>query len=94
LEVLDPGTTAELKPGFEAVALELSPFKITLDEEASVGAIGVEESSPQPKNTATAPAASKEHNKRFFIFFLFTLSIKLDFIARKGTKKSFLKENL
>ena len=92
LEALELGATEELEPGFRAIALELLPPSTTwLDEETCVGANGVAESSPQPISMATALAAHKELNKRFFIIFLFTPRLKLDFIARKGTKKSFLK---
>jgi hypothetical protein len=95
-KTLDPGTTAELKPGSEVVTLELlsTPGTKFVEEDKifdCVGANGVEESSPQPKNTAIALTAHKELNKRFFIFFLFTLFLKIDFIATKISKKSFLK---
>jgi hypothetical protein len=49
------------------------------------------DSSEQALNIAQAPAANKELSKTFFIIFLFTPRLKLDFIPTKGTKKSFLK---
>ena len=96
LETLEPGTTAELKSGFWVATLELlsTPGTKSVEDDKifeCVGAIGVDESSPHPKNTAITLAAHKEYNKRFFIVFLFTPRLKLDFIVWKGTKKSFLK---
>jgi hypothetical protein len=97
LEPLEPRITEELEPQlFVPPALELlSPFEAKLDEEAAeIGVIGDGESSEQALYIATAPTASKELNKRFFIIFLSIPRLKLDFIARKGTKKSFLKADM
>jgi hypothetical protein len=96
LEALDPGATEELDPKLLFPStLELLPTNQSrLDEEAAVdGVNGEGTSSEQALNIETAPTASKELNKTFFIIFLFTPSTKIRFYYGKRHEKKFFESD-